>query len=485
MTEQKVDAEPQDVEIEQFTLGALIVRNELIDVVADELRSDHFFDPLHARIFDTMLSLRVDGEVTPEILASVMKRDPAWEELKITPREYLRTLALAAPHNSAVKEYSKLIIEYSLRRDLLHIGDEIARRAIKEQRASRIAEDATEQLLMLGRDTVAKPIPAYDIAMQSLKDVEAIQKGESAPIVQTGLRKLDDELGGLRGDDLIVVSAKSGMGKSALMGCIALNTARNGVPTLVISIEMARKQWIERMVCDLDFGTHPKPLFYSKIRNGRVSAEEFTRFAEAAKDLHNLPFEIRDDGDLTIAQITSIARAFKAKHQHKMGIVFIDYLQIVNPGDSRERSREQQVNSIARGAKALAKLLHWPVVVGSQMNEDATNRAKEERRPQAEDVRESKGIMNEADLMLSPWREAFFIERRKPLGEAPSSPAWENWNVEWKAKKNRFDLLTLKNRHGHRPDIELYAEMGASAIRDEAPVSTAMLNYREDVRGLL
>lgn len=266
---------------------------------------------------------------------------------------------------------------------------------------------------------------------------------------------------------------------TALLSGIARNTAAAGVPTLVLSLEMVRRQWIERMVCDIDFDEAEKPMRYGNIRKLKMVGNEFSRFGEIANQLHNWPFEIRDEDNLTMQQIASVARAFKAKHGGKIGIVFLDYLQIINPGDARDRSREQTVNSFARGCKSLAKLLNWPVVAGSQMNEGAEHRGADEKRPQASDVRESKGIMNEADVILSPYRLAYFIQNRRPADLLPGDPRMQAYRDELTACLHRMDLLGLKNRHGARFDLELWCDMASNAVRSEQPYRFGNIAQRE------
>lgn len=472
---------PFDVEIEQALLGALITDNHWIDTVAADLEPRHFYDPLHQRLYEMALHLQTEGAVTPLILGSVMKTDPGLTACG--GPTYLHSLALGASAMPNVKDYARLLRDLYVRRELIRIGENLTASAFDAPPGTSgqsLTDEATEALLCVGR-AVAKPaLSAFDIATESLQEVEDIALGKPVPIVKTGLRKLDDEIGGLRGGDLIVVAGKSGMGKSALQGCICLNTAMSGIPTIVFSIEMMRRQWVERMVCDLDFDTAERPLWYSRVRNGRLTDKEFTRFATARDRLHGIPFEIHDDGDVTMQQASARARAFKAKHGGKLGVVAIDYGQKVTPRDVRGQNREQAVAEIFAGAKLLAKALNWPVLIGSQMNEAAETRAKDERRPQASDVRESKGIMNEADLIISPWRPAFYIQNRKPQDCEPGSPSWLAWKGDLRNSINKFDLLGLKNRHGAPFEIELYCEIGANAIRD-APPATAGDRVGEDL----
>lgn len=473
--EQEPRHQPFDVAIEQALLGALLVDNRLIDIASADLEPVHFYEGLHSRMFEFISYLVTEGAVTPLILNSVMKTDPGLVE--IGGVAYLAGLAAAAPAMPNVRDYSRILRDLATRRTLIRIGEDLAAAAHSPPGAAparALADEATEALLQASGISAAPMLSPYETAMESLREAEAIKQGRPVPLVKTGFSLLDEEIGGLRGGDLITVPAKSGMGKSALMGGLALNTARAGIPTLVFSLEMTRRQWVERMVCDIDFSTCEKPMWYSQVRNGRLSDDEFTRFAMASRELEGLPIEIIDDDDLTLSQIFSRARAFAAKHKKRdgtpsLGVVVLDYFQIINPGENRERNtREQVVNGFARGLKKLAKRLGWPVVAGSQMNENDTLRAKEERRPQGGDVRESKGIFNESDLMLSPYRPAYFVENRKPEA-APGDPSWIVWRGELAGVEHKFEILGLKNRHGRRFNVELYCEIGANAVRDFAP----------------
>jgi replicative DNA helicase len=463
---------PYDIAVEQALLGSFFVDNRTIDVASADLDESHFYDPMHQRLFNMIVQLQTEGEVTPLIVSSCMQSDPGLAE--VGGHAYLAGLAQAAPAFSNVSGYVRILRELTTRRALIRIGEDMVNAAYEpphETSAQSIADGATEAILQAGRETGRVIVPAYDLALESLQEAEDIANGKPVPMIRTGLARVDNEIGGFRGGDLIVIAGKSGMGKSALMGSLGRSTALSGIPTIVFSLEMQRRQWIERMVCDIDFSTAEKAMWYSRVRNGRLSADEFGRFYAAAQKLHSLPFEIHDDGDLTIQQISSRARAFKAKHGHKLGLVILDYLQKVEPAQGRrDRSREQEVNAIAAGAKSTAKLLGWPLVAGSQLNEGDTTRSKDEQRPQAKDVRESKGILNEADMILLPYRPAYYVMKRKPMDALPGDPMHLAWQSELKACRNRMELIVGKNRHGRECDIELFCEMGANAVRDEAPM---------------
>jgi len=470
------DYAPHSVEIEQALIGSMMRHPALIDEACAEINGDHLFDPLHARLFDMLVALHADGDKpTPLIVHSVMKSDAGL--IEAGGMGYLEALWGVAPAIVTMKAWIRTILDLHLRRQLQGIASSLASGAVappSEVTARETAEQAVEALLQAGR-VGAKPILSIrEIAAESIQEIEDAKHGKPIPMVKTGLAKVDALIGGLRGGDVAIIMGKPGWGKSALKGSISRNTAKAGVPTLVFSLEMQRRQWIERMMCDEDFDTAERPMWYSRIRNGKLSDEEFQRFILASQNTDDWPFQINDEDGLTISQIAAQARAFAAKYgRHedgspRIGIIFIDYMQIIRPMDDRA-PREQQVNQIARGVKALAKRLNWPVVVGSQMNEDDKQRSAQEKRPQAGDARESKGIVNEADFIFAPWRQAIFIERRKPMGASPGDPEWDAWAADMREARHRMDLLCLKARHGNTFDVELYADMAASAIRDEAP----------------
>lgn len=465
----KLRQPPAEIDIEAAVLGAMLVDNRLIDVAAAELEPEHFFETLHQRIFQLIVHLSTEGQVTPLILRSVMKIDPGLAEIG---HDYLLNLAEAAPALPNIPSLARIIREAASRRELLQIADDLASEVLGGEAgasAQSIADKSTEALLRLGVCDPKQALTPFEIAMESLKNVDRLAKRETPQVVPTGFAKLDHHLGGLMGDDLIVIAGKSSMGKSAVMCSMSLRAALAGIPTLVFSLEMTRNQWVERCVCDLDFDENAeKPMFYSKVRNGRLSEDEFSRFYQAMQALVGLPFEIVDIRTLTVAQMGVRARAFKAKHGGKLGAVFGDYLQIIEPSvtSDRSRNREQAVGEIAKDLKTLAKILGWPVVVGSQLNDDDSRRADKEQRPRPSDLRESKRIFHEADIMLAPYRPVVSIINRRE----------EGWQADVAQHKDRhlMQLGCIKNRHGAPFDIDLWCNMGANAVRDEEPVATQL-----------
>ena len=280
--------EPYDIPVEQALLGAMLLDSRSINRAAANLSSEHFYDQLHARLFDLIVHLSTEGDVSPIIVNALMKTDPGLIELGGI--SYLSTLAQAAPSMPDVKRMGKIIIELSRRRGLIRIGKGLVNNSYESPRKSparMLADKATEELLRVGADARAPMLTPYKTALASAHEIERIWRGEQKRGVTTGLEKLDEETGGFQPGDFVTIAGKPGMGKSALMGSISVHAAMAGVPTYVFSLEMSRKQWVNRLVCDLDFtGEHiSKPLWYSNARNGRFTSAKLGRFALAARDL--------------------------------------------------------------------------------------------------------------------------------------------------------------------------------------------------------
>lgn len=487
--------QPYDIDIEQAVLGSMLRDNRQIDAAAAEIAEHHFHDPLHGRIFEMIVHLQTEVDtVTPMVLHAAMKSDAG--VIETGGQAYFDALRNAAPATVSIRDNVRILLELSMRRELLAIAEEITADAYappSERSAQSIADRATEAMLQAGRATSEKDMTPYEVGLETLAEVEKMRRGEWVPSIPMGLEKVDEELGGLRGGDFVVLLGKSGMGKSALMGGTSLNTARAGIPTLVFTLEMRRQQWVQRLVTDIDYDTAmaegQKAMWYSRVRNGKLSNEEFDRFYLANMKLQNLPLEIVESDDLTVQQIQSRARAFAAKYAKnedgspRLGIVIVDYVQIIEPTDPRD-NRERQVAKIARGLKSLAKRLNWVVMAGSQMNESDAGRSKEEKRPQASDARESKAIQHEADIIFAPFRPAYFVENQKPMDAIKGDPAYTKWLGDLKLVRHKFELLMLKNRHGRRLDFDLHCDMGASAIRDFAPRG-ALTQPEQDAGDLL
>lgn len=499
--------QPFDIDIEQAALGAMIRDSSLVPQAMAILDADGFFDPLHGRIYATIIAWsQEDRPITSLTLQAELKSDPG---ILTIGEGYFEALRSAAPSTPTVGVWARIIRDLALRRDALaaiaEATDSLTGTPTAISTALRPIMAVAD---MAERITAASTFKtAYEAGLDSIRAAERASAGKPVRAVRTGLTGLDNETGGLQGADFIVVAGRSGMGKSALMGGVSWRAAMAGYPVIVFSMEMTRAQWVQRIITDMDFDDEIQaPIEYRKFRSTGVSATgtglgftagEFARIVLANQRLQDIPWlEIHEDDGLTMAQIVARSRAFQAKwkndprirelqqtpeDEYPIGLVISDYLQIVAPHDNRA-PREQQVRDIARGHKALAKTLDWPVMAGSQMNEDEKTRGSGHKRPQAGDVRESKSIFHEAVIMLAPYRPAWYVQQEKPDG-GPGDPAWIKWKGDMALVRHKFELLGVKNRMGRPFELDLHCEIGSNSIRDDAPVRRASQQLADDMLG--
>ena len=462
---------PFDVEIEQALIGALLVDASLMFKHADVIDPEILYDPLHQRIVAQIREFWTDGtSQTPLTIGAALEND---EGLRLMGgRPYLNSLAMAAPMRANVRDYCRVLRDLATRRRVIVVAERLIDGAHSAEPGAEIAREGAELLCGIGTDGDMRPPRAMsDVAMDSLKRVERALRGEKVPVVPTGFHKLDEEIGGFMGGDLIVVPGRPGMGKSALGAAFALRPALNGYPVLVFSHEMTASQWADRNVCDLDFDScyePEKPLWYESFRKNKLDGSQLERATRAQQRLGS-NYDISDDPRLTMEDITARARAFRSKFPaEQMGLIIVDYLQKIPVPFRQGRNREQEVTHVATGSKSLAKQLGWPVVALAQLSRETDKRGEEHRRPTLSDIRESGSIEAEADIVLAPYRPAYYAELRRP-GSNAGSAEWAVFNSEYTPIRHSFELLCRKNRHGRTFDLHLWCEIGANAIRDNEP----------------
>lgn len=472
---------PHEIPTEQALLGSLLINNRSLERVADSLRPEHFYDNLHARIYDFIVHGFMAGStaVTPLTLHAALKADAGLVE--VGGLRYLANLAEAAPAIPNVKEYARVLVEHWTRRQLIQAGEDIVNLAYEptfettvDQQVAQ-AERVVESLGARWRSNSGfrQPEQISDIGLRIIKRAEGIARGDKPRLIPTGLRKLDAKIGGIGGSELVILPGESGMGKSATLGAIARNSARAGYPTFVFSLEMTNDGYGVRMICDEDFALYRSngystPLYYEKFRQGTLSDTDFERAVLANQRLQDLPLEICDDDTLDMTGIAARARAFASKFpKGTLGLVCLDYIQIVATDQTKNQNRERDVADVVRACKKLAKSLDWGVLAAAQVNENAATRGKD-RRPRLSDVRESKAIVQEADIAIFPFRKAYHIYNEKPeIGSAEGEFA--KWQAEYQTWKNRIEFIIPKVRQGRVGEVMLWCDMGASAIRDEEP----------------
>lgn len=464
-----VDAEsqalPHNIEAEQALLGALLVNNDAYDRIAAIITESHFYDPVHAHIFEVAARrIQKNALASPVTLKAFFDDDPGLQELG--GPAYLVRLAGAATSTFAVRDYAQLIYDLAIRRDLINIGQEIAQKAatvdVESEPQEQIVE-AEQQLYSLAEQgNVDSGFQSFLKAVTDAVNVanSAYQREGGLAGVSTGLVDMDKKLGGLHPSDLLILAGRPSMGKTSLATNIAYNIAKvykkgirpdgtegtiEGGVVGFFSLEMSSEQLAARILSEA------AQVPSEQIRRGDMSEDEFRRFVEAAKSLESCPLFIDDTAALPISQLA--ARARRLKRTHGLDVLIIDYLQLVRPATAKD-SRVNEVSEITQGLKAIAKELEIPVIALSQLSRQVENR--EDKRPQLSDLRESGSIEQDADVVMFVFREEYYKEREKP-GEHDSE-AMMKWQDEMGHLMGKAEVIIGKQRHGPIGIIELAFE---------------------------
>jgi replicative DNA helicase len=452
---------PYDVEVEQALLGAILVDNQALERVQALIRSEHFYDPLHARIFEIMSQAMERGSfaLTPLTLHAAMKADPGLIEVGGTA--YLAGLAQAAPALPNVRDYARILHDLAVRRKLIRIGEDIVNTAYEAPTekgpADQIAE-AEKALYAVSESSKygEGPLDFHEALRRAVESAERAQaRGGRISGVTSGFTDIDQLLGGLQPSDLLILAGRPGMGKTALGTNMAFHAARayiqdmeagaeipRGSPVLFFSLEMAAQQLSARILAE------QTEIEMWKIRNGRFSESEWEKFVLTMQELSTLPLFIDDTGGISIAQIA--ARARRMKREKKIGLIIIDYLQLVEPS-RRQENRVQEITEVTKGLKTLAKELNVPILALSQLSRGVDSR--DDKRPILSDLRESGSIEQDADVVMFVYREEYYLKSREP---DPSSAEHAKWLEKCERAHRRAEVLVEKHRHGATNKIDLY-----------------------------
>jgi replicative DNA helicase len=454
---------PYDIDVEQALLGAILADNRAMERASALLKPEHFYDPLHQRIFTAMSQLIERGGVvvTPLTLHATMKADPG--VIETGGQAYFEALQSAAPAIPNVKDYAAILSDLAVRRSLIRIGEDIVNTAYEaptERGAKQQIEEA-EKALYAVAETSRYGQGALDFHEALTLTVQAAERaaarGGRISGVTSGFTDIDNLLGGLQPSDLLILAGRPGMGKTALGTNIAFHAAQqymrdleanaeypSGAPVLFFSLEMAAQQLSARILSE------QAELEVWKIRNGRFSEREWEKFVLTMQDLSSLPLYIDDTGGISIAQIA--ARARRLKREKNIGLIIIDYLQLVEPS-RRHDNRVQEITEVTKGLKTLAKELNLPVLALSQLSRGVD--ARDDKRPVLSDLRESGSIEQDADVVMFVYREEYYLKSREP--EA-GTPEHAKWMEKLDRATNRAEVLVEKHRHGATRPIDLVFE---------------------------
>ena len=456
---------PHSIEAEQALLGALLINNDVFDRVASLVKQEHFFDPVHGRIFE-VVSRRIQKNAlaSPVTIKAFLEDDPGLAELG--GPAYLVRLAGASMSIFAAKDYAQIIYDMAIRRNLIAIGEEITIKA----NAMDVDDEPKEQIVAAEQRLYSLGEQGYtDTGFQSfLKAVTdavnmanaAYQRDGDMAGISTGLKDLDGKLGGLHNSDLLIIAGRPSMGKTSLATNIAYNIAKaykkgirtdgsegavSGGVVGFFSLEMSAEQLASRILSEA------AEVESQRIRSGDMSESEFRRFVEAAKSLESSPLFIDDTAALPISTLS--ARARRLKRTHGLDVLIIDYLQLVRPASAKD-NRVNEVSEITQGMKAIAKELDIPVIALSQLSRQVESR--DDKRPQLSGLRESGSIEQDADCVMFVYRGEYYKEREKPAEHELEKMA--SWQAEMEELMGKAEVIIGKQRHGPIGSVDLAFE---------------------------
>jgi replicative DNA helicase len=473
---------PQNVEAEAALLGALMIDNRLAEDIQLKLRPDHFFEPLHGRIYEQILKL-IDRNMiaNPVTLRPLFEADEEMKELG--GPAYLAQLTGSGAAIIGARDFAGQIYDLALLRALVGVGREMVESALDtsaevdpkgqiegaEAALYRVAEEGG------GEGSVKSFAQATRLAVQMAE--KALNAGGGLSGVTTGLETVNAKTGGLHHSDLLILAGRPGMGKTALATNIAFNAAQRwvrdqedgiapeksaGAAVAFFSLEMSADQLATRVLAE------QSGISSENLRMGKISQQDFRNLARAAAELESLPLYIDDTPGLTIASLRTRAR--RLKRQRGIGLIVVDYLQLLQgTGRNGNDNRVQEISEISRGLKTLAKELQLPVLALSQLSRAVEQR--EDKRPQLSDLRESGSIEQDADIVLFVYREEYYVasrEPKRPVGgdDAKVHDAYDTWKLDMERVYGLSELIVAKQRHGATGKVKLRFEAKITRFSD-------------------
>ena len=452
---------PNNIESEQSVIGSILLNNEIFDEINLLIASKNFYDPMHQKIFMAIEKLIYSGMLAnPITLKNYFENEK--DELNV-PNYLVKITKFSTSSRQAI-EYSKLIYDLYVKRELIKISENIidtAKLNDLDNDGKSIIENFEKSLFDLAeKGSFSSSLVKFDEAMKmTIEMASSAYKNEEGIVgVPTGLTDLDYRLGGLHKSDLLIIAGRPSMGKTALATNIAFNAAKkiqnDGRKSTIafFSLEMSSEQLSTRILAE------QSRIKSNDIRTGKISEEQFDKFIETSKNISELPLYIDETPAISIAALSNRAR--RIKRLYGLDMVVVDYIQLMKASNFRE-GRVQEISEITQGLKALAKELSVPVLALSQLSRAVEHR--DDKKPQLSDLRESGSIEQDADVVMFVYREAYYLQGKEPR------PATVE-HAEWQAKMNDIshlaEIIIGKQRHGPTGNVMLEFEAMFTKFKD-------------------
>jgi len=454
---------PNNIEAEQAVLGSILVYNEIFDEINTIISNINFYDPMHQKIFSAIENLIYKGMLAnPITLKNYFENE---KDILNVPEYLVKVTKFSTSARQAI-EYSRIIYDMFVRRELIKISEntiDAAKLNDLNVSGKNIIENSERSLFDLAeKGSFNSSLIKFDEAMKLTIEMAATAyKNEEGLVgVPTGLRDLDDRLGGLHDSDLVIIAGRPSMGKTALATNIAFNATQklqeSGKKSSIafFSLEMSSEQLSTRILAE------QSRIKSNDIRRGKISDEQFDKFIETSKNISELPLFIDETPAISIAAMSNRAR--RIKRLHGLDMIVVDYIQLMRASSNNRDGRVQEISEITQGLKAIAKELRIPVLALSQLSRAVEQR--DNHKPLLSDLRESGSIEQDADVVMFVYRESYYLERTEPRAATVE-------HAEWQAKMNEISTLAqiiiAKQRHGPTGNIDLEFEAMFTKFKDK------------------
>lgn len=420
---------PQNLDAEKSLLGAVLIDEETLADISEHVKPNDFYDKRHATIYSGMM--RLYERHRPVDLLTLTEEIKRKDELElIGGSAYLTELTNYVPTAAHAEAYAEMVAQKAVRRRLIKASSEISELGYDEdQNVQELLQKAEQELFSVSDQSLKQDLVKIEtILTESFDRMEELHRNKGALRgVRTGYRDLDNMTAGLQRSDLIILAARPAMGKTTLVTNLAYNVATvANQPVLFFSLEMSKEQLVDRMLADAS------GVDAWNIRTGNLSDEDFSKLSEAMGEMAEAPIYIDDQPGLSVLEMRTKAR--RVAHEAPLGLIIVDYLQLMQGSGKSDGNRVQEVSEISRGLKLIARELNVPVIALSQLSRSVENRSPQI--PQLADLRESGSIEQDADIVMFIYREAYY------------NPETERENIT--------DLIIAKHRNGPVGRVELY-----------------------------
>lgn len=440
MANQSTQAPPQNTDAEASLLGAILIDTDAIVKIADAISTLDFFDQRHARIYEALLALYEKRSSIDVLTLADQLKGTGFLDM-VGGASYLTELTNFVPTAAHVEQYAEIVAQKALRRRLIVASQDMAQLGQDESKSiQELIEEAETRLFEVSQQHIKQDVISIEsILAESFERLDDLHKDKaSLRGIPTGYKDLDNMLAGLQRSDLFILAARPSMGKTAFVLNLAHKVATLAKePVLIFSLEMSKEQLVDRLLA-MESGVDAWAL-----RTGNLTDSDFERIGEAMGTLSEAKIYIDDTPSITVSDMRTKAR--REAHNQKLGLVIVDYLQLMSGGSrfSDSANRVQEISEISRGLKGVARELNVPLIALSQLSRSVENRSPQI--PQLADLRESGSIEQDADVVAFLYREDYY----NPESE----------------RKNIMDVLVKKHRNGPTGGVELYFDRDKQRIR--------------------